>query len=97
MLMNDVTSPGDVRASDQLESQSSNSCRTRCRYPCRRHDGKRVKTCLLTHSPNKWPDQRIPAGHDPIEKGEFHLFCQLITPLTVHSGEAEHYEILVPG
>jgi len=30
-----------------------------------------------------------------IENGEFRLFCQLITPLAVDSGEAGHYEILV--
>jgi EAL domain-containing protein (putative c-di-GMP-specific phosphodiesterase class I) len=30
-----------------------------------------------------------------IEKGDFSLYCQLITPLTIDSGEAEHYEILV--
>lgn len=30
-----------------------------------------------------------------IEKDEFRLFCQRITPLAVDSGEAEHYEILV--
>lgn len=30
-----------------------------------------------------------------IEKDEFRLFCQLITPLAVNSGEAEHYEILI--
>jgi PAS domain S-box-containing protein len=30
-----------------------------------------------------------------IENGEFTLFCQLITPMAVNSGEPEHYEILV--
>ena len=30
-----------------------------------------------------------------IEKGEFNLFCHLITPLAVNSGEAGHYEILI--
>jgi PAS domain S-box-containing protein len=30
-----------------------------------------------------------------IEKGEFRLYCQLITPLSVYSGQAGHYEILV--
>jgi len=30
-----------------------------------------------------------------IENGEFSLFCQLITPLAVNSGEAGHYGILV--
>ena len=30
-----------------------------------------------------------------IEKGAFSLYCQLITPVTIDSGEAEHYEILV--
>ncbi|OIQ96959.1 cyclic di-GMP phosphodiesterase YfgF [mine drainage metagenome] len=30
-----------------------------------------------------------------IEKGDFSLYCQLITPLTAGSGEAGHYEILV--
>jgi EAL domain-containing protein (putative c-di-GMP-specific phosphodiesterase class I) len=30
-----------------------------------------------------------------IEKGEFRLFCQLISPLAAHSAEAEHFEILV--
>jgi PAS domain S-box-containing protein len=30
-----------------------------------------------------------------IENGEFALFCQLIIPVAVNSGEAEHYEVLV--
>jgi PAS domain S-box-containing protein len=30
-----------------------------------------------------------------VQKGEFHLYCQLISPLSVDSGEAEHYEILI--
>lgn len=30
-----------------------------------------------------------------IQKGEFRLYCQLISPLPVDSGEAEHYEILI--
>ncbi len=30
-----------------------------------------------------------------IEKGEFSLFCHLIAPLAVNSGEAGHYEILI--
>lgn len=30
-----------------------------------------------------------------IEKGEFSLFCQVISPLPVNSGKTEHYEILV--
>jgi len=30
-----------------------------------------------------------------VQKGEFHLYCQLISPLAAESGEAEHYEILI--
>lgn len=30
-----------------------------------------------------------------IQRGEFQLYCQLISPLALDSGEAEHYEILI--
>lgn len=30
-----------------------------------------------------------------IQQGEFSLFCQLIAPLPLNSGKAEHYEILI--
>jgi len=30
-----------------------------------------------------------------VQKGEFHLYCQLITPLPMGSGGSEHYEILI--
>ena len=30
-----------------------------------------------------------------INKDEFHLFCQMITPLSTNAGKAKHYEILI--
>jgi PAS domain S-box-containing protein len=45
--------------------------------------------------------EQIAGHHDAsmikmaIEKGEFSLYCQQISPLTINSGEAAHYEILV--
>jgi PAS domain S-box-containing protein len=30
-----------------------------------------------------------------VQKGEFHLYCQLISPLPLGSGGSEHYEILI--
>jgi PAS domain S-box-containing protein len=45
--------------------------------------------------------EQIAGKHDAdmirmaIEKGEFRLYCQLITPLTTNSGGDRHYEILV--
>jgi len=96
MLMNDITSPSDAHMSGQLESKepthADNDADMRASIP----DGKASQAMFVDSFSAQISGQedasRIMAA---IEKGNFRLFCQLITPLTVDSGEAEHYEILV--
>ena len=96
MLMNDVTSPGDVRASDQLESKAATPAGLDADTHAAVHDGKASQDMFVDSFSEQMAGQKNTSRiMTAIEKGEFHLFCQLITPLTVHSGEAEHYEILV--
>ena len=92
MLINDVTSPGDVHRPDQFASNGS----THADMQASAHDGKASQDMFVDSFSKQISGQedasRIMAA---IEKGKFCLFCQLITPLPAESGEAEHYEILV--
>ncbi|HEU0233544.1 MAG TPA: EAL domain-containing protein [Gallionella sp.] len=96
MLMNDITSPGDMPMSGQLESKESARAGNDADMRASIHDGKSSQAMFVDSFSAQINGQegasRIMAA---IEKGNFRLFCQLITPLTVDSGEAEHYEILV--
>jgi len=96
MLMNDITSPGDVHVSDQFEYQTPTHADSDADVHASVHDGKASQDMFVDSFAEQITGQedasRIMAA---IEKGNFRLFCQLITPLAVDSGEAEHYEILV--
>ena len=94
LLINDITSPDDVHISDRFESEAPVHADAAMHASV--HDEEASQDMFIDSFSEQMSMQngasRIMAA---IEKGNFRLFCQLITPLTVDSGEAEHYEILV--
>ncbi len=97
MLIKDITGPGDVRMPAQLESTSPVRAGHDAVVPASVQDRAVGQTMFVDSSSGQIADykdvsRRIMAA---IEKDEFRLFCQLITPLAVNSLEAEHYEILI--
>ena len=96
MLMNDITSPGDIQITHLLESQGSNQANRDGKVPTPVHDDRNSQARFndsAAEQDNLHEDaNRILAA---IESGDFRLFCQLITPLAADSKESEHYEILV--
>jgi PAS domain S-box-containing protein len=94
MLINDITSPGDVHISGQPEPLKSTHHSNEADLHIPVHDGKASQDMFIDSFSEQVTGQkdahRIMAA---IEKGDFRLFCQLIAP--INSSEAEHYEILV--
>ena len=89
MLVKDITSPGDVR----MPAPASPSGAGSAAAPVFVQERKADQDMLIDSSADQNDvSSRIMTA---IEKGEFRLFCQLISPLAVNSGAAEHYEILV--
>ena len=89
MLVKDITSPGDVR----MPAPASPSGAGSAAAPVFVQERKAGQVMAVDSSADQNDvSSRIMAA---IEKGEFRLFCQLISPLAVNSGAAEHYEILV--
>ena len=93
MLMNDITAPGDVMSGQPATQRPTHNAAHLNAYL---HDGKASQDLFVASFSEQVSGQkdanRIIAA---IEKGDFHLFCQLITPLATGSGATEHYEILV--
>ena len=89
MLVKDITSPGDVRMPAPASPGGAGSAAA----PAFVQEGKAGQDMAVDSSADqKDVSSRIMAA---IEKDEFRLYCQLISPLAVNSGAAEHYEILV--
>ncbi len=96
MLINDITSPGDVHMPGQSESKESAHAGSDADMHASVHDGKASQDMYADSLAEQVSGQKgVNRIKTAIEKGAFRLFCQLISPLTVGSGEAEHYEILV--
>ena len=95
MLMNDITSPGDVVSGPSKASRPTHVANA-AHMNAYLHDGRANQDLFVASFSEQVSGQtdasRIIAA---IEKGDFHLFCQLITPLTTGSGATEHYEVLV--
>lgn len=98
MLVNDITTPGNVDISNRLEPKEVMS-------PINDLDisepARDVKTNLdmfvadpFTTQSNKH-DQDSRRVMNAIENGKYCLLCQLIAPVSDNSSEVEHYEILV--
>lgn len=96
MLINDITSPGDVHLPAQREPGGEVVAGRGADTHVAAQDGKASQDMYADSLTEQVIGQknvdRIKAA---IEKGAFRLFCQLISPVTADSREAEHYEILV--
>ncbi|HEU0220390.1 MAG TPA: EAL domain-containing protein [Gallionella sp.] len=92
MLIKDITVPGDVRISTSPGRAGNDIV-----APAFVQDGKAGQAMVVESTTEQIAHQKKVSSQimAAIEKDEFRLFCQLITPLAVDSVEAEHYEILV--
>lgn len=84
MLANDITQRGDV----SLAAGSSVPAHKIAEIPGEPDWNSLYQQALKEKDIAK----RIIAA---VQKGEFHLYCQLISPLPLGSGNIEHYEILI--
>lgn len=96
MLINDITSPGDLHKSGNVESKKPTPAPNDADVHALVHDGMTSQDTFVASFSEQISGQtdvnNIKAA---IEKGDFSLYCQLISPLAIESDEAEHYEILV--
>src|SRR4030067_1092330 len=97
MLINDITGPDDVRMEAQPESKEPGRVGNDAAAQPLVHDGK-ANHDMFVDSFSKLVSVNKDASRimEAIEKGEFRLFCQLITPLSAaNTAAVGHYEILV--
>lgn len=95
MLMNDITLPGDVQnaaANTRAAAHTEDAAVLHALV----HDEISNQNAYVDSFSEQISGQKdINNIRAAIEKGDFSLYCQLITPLAPDSNEAEHYEILV--
>jgi PAS domain S-box-containing protein len=93
MLITDITSPGDLQRPDNAELKKAGiNSEVNTSIP----DGvSNQDTFVASFSEQISGHAEVMNIKAAIEKGDFSLYCQLITPLAIDSGEAGHYEILV--
>ena len=96
MLINDISGLDDVRMKAQPESKEPGRAGNDAAAQPLVHDGK-ANHDMFVDSFSKLVSVNKDASRimEAIEKGEFRLFCQLITPLSANTAAAGHYEILV--
>jgi EAL domain-containing protein (putative c-di-GMP-specific phosphodiesterase class I) len=93
MLINDVTSPGDLQKPADTGSEKTGLVAA-ANVPV--PDGvSNQDTFVESFSEQISGHTEVTNIRAAIEKGDFSLYCQLITPLATGSGETGHYEILV--
>lgn len=96
MLINDITSPGDLQKPDSHESITAQATNFDGGLKHGSADGMSSQdTFVASFSEQVSGQADIRNIKAAIEKGDFSLYCQLISPLAIDSGDAEHYEILV--
>jgi PAS domain S-box-containing protein len=98
MLMNDITSPSDVSKSQQKESLAATHAGIDNDADLNdlAHDGMTIQDRYIdTFAEQITGHQDVNRIKESIQKGDFRLFSQLISHLTIDSVEAKHYEILV--
>ena len=96
MLINDITSPGDIQKPESHEAKTIQTAGLDGGLKHGSGDGMSSQdTYVASFSEQVSGQADIRNIKAAIEKGDFSLYCQLITPLAIDSGEAEHYEILV--
>lgn len=92
MLINDITSPGDLHKPENREKASEDSIQGDSVAP----NGMSTQDTYVASFSEQFSGQAdVQTIKAAIEKGDFSLYCQLITPLAIGSAEAKHYEILV--
>jgi len=95
MLVNDITSPGDLNKLG-VDSKAIALAKDQAEIKALVQDEESSQDTFINSFSEQVSGQAdFNNIRTAIEKGEFSLFCQLITPLATDSGEAEHYEILV--
>lgn len=92
MLINDVAGPVEMRIPAQFESTGAMRAYNEAAQEGAAHQNMFINSFSEQITGQQDAGSRIMAA---IEKDEFHLFCQPISPLAVNSGEVEHYEILI--
>lgn len=96
MLMNDITSPVDVQELKVVNPIVSNDDAVNQESHVPVNDGVVTQEMFLeSFSEQVFGNKDSSRIITAIENGDFRLYCQLISPLTHNSDEAEHYEILV--
>lgn len=97
LLMQDITSRNDVRMPSRPGFSGAGHADNAVVVPAPVRDGTADQDLFVDSFSEQITGQKDAGGRimAAIEKGEFRLYCQLITPLTAGSGEVEHYEILV--
>jgi PAS domain S-box-containing protein len=91
MLMKDITSPGDLHTPEGEPDTAIQAAPHTSVTDARTTQDAYVDT--FSEQVSGHSDARLIKA--AIEKGNFSLYCQLITPLATGSGETEHYEILI--
>lgn len=93
-LADDITARGDLYSLEKPEPPPGQTRKTMAATAFARNEPADQEMFIDSGqiSGQKEAGKRIMAA---IQKGEFRLYCQLITPLPANSGKAEHYEILI--
>lgn len=96
-LANDITQPADLHYAGRpvVGDDAAKTAAVDAAAPGRNvHADQEMYISSLSEQITGQKDagKRIIAA---VQKGDFHLYCQLISPLAAGSGEAEHYEILI--
>lgn len=96
MLINDITGLDEVRMKAQPESKEPGHVGKDAAVQPSVHDGK-ANHDMFVDSFSKLVAVKKDASRimEAIEKGEFRLFSQLITPLSANTAATGHYEILI--
>jgi PAS domain S-box-containing protein len=94
MLMNDITLPSDVQMPGQDKARVATSAAVdTAASELAQQDNQDLFVDSFSEQVFGQKDASIIMS--AIQKGDFRLFCQLITPISANADEAEHYEILV--
>lgn len=92
ILADDITARGDLHLEAGKDSSGEASATTSPGWNEPANQEMFIDAFSEQLTGQKDAGKRIIAA---IQRGEFHLYCQLIAPLPLDSGEAEHYEILI--
>ncbi|MFZ2161301.1 MAG: EAL domain-containing protein [Sideroxyarcus sp.] len=93
MLIDDITSPGDL---PKQGAEAKAAASAEASMPAPAHEEKSSQDTYVESFSEQISGQKDANNiRAAIEKGDFSLYCQLISPVAIDSGETGHYEILV--